>query len=365
MTSGMSLRGWDKTGQLSRELNIYQKLGELLGHVYIYSYGKNEKHLVKEYPNITVLDKFWYFPGGRIWPKRISKLFNPIYNYLSIILRRRIFEKIDIIKTNQLTAGEFPVKLRMRFGKKLVIRMGYYFSDIKQVHQKQLHLERKILKTSDHIFITDEESRLKLIRYFNLKPECITTIPNYINTNQFKPLDLEKSIDLLFIGRFTEQKNLVNLIKGLKDFNFQRILFVGNGRKKSELVHLGNQYNLNIELVTKIANHKLPEIYNRSQIFLLPSLYEGNPKVLLEAMACGNLVIGSRVRGITNIITDGINGFLCGIDPESIQSTVIKALKTKSDEREKMKQNARDFILKHYSLENNIHLEKKAYEHLL
>jgi hypothetical protein len=50
MTTGMSLKKWDELGQLSRGLNIYQRLGEKIGQVYIYSYGKKEENYVKEHP---------------------------------------------------------------------------------------------------------------------------------------------------------------------------------------------------------------------------------------------------------------------------------------------------------------------------
>ena len=76
MTTGMSLKKWDELGQLSRELNIYQVLASRIGHVYIYSYGKNESNYVEKYLNITVLSKFWFIPDHKIIPGRIKKLLN-------------------------------------------------------------------------------------------------------------------------------------------------------------------------------------------------------------------------------------------------------------------------------------------------
>ena len=81
---------------------------------------------------------------------------------------------------------------------------------------------------------------------------------------------------------------------------------------------------MRINFLGSFPNPKLPKVYNKYPIFVLPSKYEGNPKVLLEAMSCGCAVIGTDVQGIRNIIVDGVNGLLVPEDSNSLKEAIIK-----------------------------------------
>src|SRR3989344_9289050 len=99
----------------------------------------------------------------------------------------------------------------------------------------------------------------------------------------------------------------------------------------------------------------MAKIYNRADVFGLPSLAEGSPKVLLEAMACGLSVIGTKVVGIKETITDGITGFLCDTDSQSLSKSIVWFLKNPK-RADKLAQSARKKILQDYNL---YHLLKK------
>jgi glycosyltransferase involved in cell wall biosynthesis len=95
---------------------------------------------------------------------------------------------------------------------------------------------------------------------------------------------------------------------------------------------------------------------NRSEVFILPSLYEGSPKALLEAMACGLPVIGTNVTGIKEVIADGENGLLCNTDSESIRDAIIRLLAS-GDMRRRLGSNARAQIESNYSMEKILEKE--------
>ena len=78
---------------------------------------------------------------------------------------------------------------------------------------------------------------------------------------------------------------------------------------------------------------------NQSDIFILPSLYEGFPMTVLEAMGTGLPVIASRVGGVPDIVSDSENGLLTSLDIDEIANT-LKALSMDQSMREYLGRNA-------------------------
>ena len=75
------------------------------------------------------------------------------------------------------------------------------------------------------------------------------------------------------------------------------VKFVGSGSQKEELVKLAVKLGVNLKVTDQIPNEKLPETYRQADIFVLPSLAEGHPKALLEAMSCGLACMASNIPG--------------------------------------------------------------------
>ena len=89
---------------------------------------------------------------------------------------------------------------------------------------------------------------------------------------------------------------------------------------------------------------------------MLPSYYEGHPKTLLEAMACGLAVITTDVPGIREIIRHRENGFLTGTSPSDLRQAITEVV---SDPRlrDHMGSNARQYILERFRLDRIVDLE--------
>ena len=162
----------------------------------------------------------------------------------------------------------------------------------------------------------------------NYKINCdINVIPNYVDVERFKKLDVQKiKNSIVFIGRLEKQKNLFNLLKALVGLDYS-LTIVGEGSLLKTLMEYAKTYNINVKFIQRVPNEELPVLLNKHEIFILPSLYEGTPKVLLEAMACGMSVIGTNVVGINEIIINNFNGLLCETDPVSIHNTIINLVK--------------------------------------
>jgi glycosyltransferase involved in cell wall biosynthesis len=87
---------------------------------------------------------------------------------------------------------------------------------------------------------------------------------------------------------------------------------IGDGELKASLSSLIDKFGLTnkIKMVGALPPSLIAQEMAKSDIFLVPSLFEGLPTVIKEAMAVGLPVIASNIGGIPEIITDGYNGFL-------------------------------------------------------
>ena len=105
-------------------------------------------------------------------------------------------------------------------------------------------------------------------------------------------------------------------------------------------------------------------IYNKFEFYLIASHYEGNPKSLLEAMACGNVVIGSNVTGINNIIKHRENGLLFDLEYGNL-SKQINLILDGSYDLNISKLNSIKFIKETHSLNELSKLELNDYRTIL
>jgi glycosyltransferase involved in cell wall biosynthesis len=157
-----------------------------------------------------------------------------------------------------------------------------------------------------------------------------------------------------------EKKNVFNLIRAISGLDIKLVIF-GSGPLIKDLEDFSRRLNVNTEFKGNIPNKDLARELNKSKVFVLPSLYEGCPKVLLEAMACGLPVIGTNVYGTAEIIKHKENGYLCKTDSASMKKAIIEVLNDK-ELQERMKINARKTILQNFSFEKIIKKEIDVYK---
>ena len=155
---------------------------------------------------------------------------------------------------------------------------------------------------------------------------------------------------LLFVGRLIQQKNLFSLLDAVKDICGVHLVIIGRGRLRDDLIIKAKKENINVTFIDRVNNCDLPKEYNKSELFVLPSFFEGNPKVLLEAMACGLPVLGADTRGISNIVKDRVSGFLCKTDSDSIKGTISTALSSSDSHLKELGRNAREYVKMGYDL---------------
>jgi glycosyltransferase involved in cell wall biosynthesis len=142
------------------------------------------------------------------------------------------------------------------------------------------------------------------------------------------------------------------------------LLVAGSGSLGEPLRGKAEANRLPVRFLGNVPHRQLPEILNSAALFVLPSYYEGHPKALLEAMACGLPVIGSDVPGIRELIRHGETGYLCGTSPEEIRAAIQDVLNA-PDLRARMGRNARESVVDQFSLERVLEMELALYGELV
>jgi glycosyltransferase involved in cell wall biosynthesis len=177
-------------------------------------------------------------------------------------------------------------------------------------------LRRAVLKNSVAI-VANSDGLRKMAEAAD--PFPVRVIPNGIDTQLFCPAPAaanseKRSLQLLFVGRFQEQKNLSFLLEALSQLpagTFE-LHMVGDGPDKESLQELA----VKLGLAPLIAWHgwlpraALRDVYQACDCLVNPSTYEGMPNAVLEAMACGLPVVASNVAGNNALVADAETGFL-------------------------------------------------------
>lgn len=163
------------------------------------------------------------------------------------------------------------------------------------------------------------------------------SLSDVVSESNIKKIDWTNEIKLIFVGRIEKGKGIEKLLetlRNLKEFNII-LTIVGDGNKKAEYMELAKQYEIQNQISFKgfiPFGEDLLRIIKEHDLFILPSLSEGLPQVILESMACGVLVLASNIGGIPQIVKNDINGFT--FNPQSsteLQDLILKLQKSKFD----------------------------------
>ena len=174
-------------------------------------------------------------------------------------------------------------------------------------------------------------------------------IVNYKNND----IDFTK-LKICTIGRIGFQKNpsLFNQIaEAFPDFQFT---WIGDGELRNQLI------SKNIKITGWANRNDVLKNVLENNIFLLPSLWEGLPIALLEAMYLGKVCIVSNVIGNRDVIKNGVNGFVCN-NLEDFKM-VINKIKNEEYEINSVSQKAKEDIIKEYNIKTMSEKYKNIYE---
>ena len=185
-----------------------------------------------------------------------------------------------------------------------------------------------------------------------------------------RELGIESNYPVLgTVGRLHEQKGHIYLLKAmpaiLEEYPEAVLLIVGDGPLRSKLE--GLCFKLQINKTVKFLGFRknIKELMTLIDVFILPSLWEGMPIVLLEAMALGKPIVATRVGGAEELIKDGVTGLLMPpADDEALAKALINILSRENGGRELGKIAKRE-VERRFTLEVMVGKTEKLYERLL
>lgn len=359
LTYGSSLKQWHDFGILERELSLYYKL-EKYFDIIIVSYGKdNEYKYLKKDSNIKII--FNYLGLNKI-----------IYSLYLPFKQRKFLKESNFFKTNQLWGTHVAIWVKLFVNKPLILRQGFDFLDIINEYPGNKFLKilfkiyEKISFYACHTaVVTTENIKNNIIKRHKFIRKKIFIIPNFINVNysNIKKTEKKDHYNFIFAGRLEKQKNLFSLIDTFKIHNSHNLILVGNGALEETIKNYSKDLK-NIKYIDRLKQQVLIEEIRKNDFFILPSFYEGHPKILIEAMSTGTPVISSNYDGVEKIIKHLDNGFICDFDKDSMIKTIDQAINLDKNTLLGIAINAQNFVKINYDIDIIVKKELQLYETL-
>lgn len=244
---------------------------------------------------------------------KILSLLKAICQFLYFMLFRYEIKIIHIHSGSKVSFWRKSIFILIgkAFGKKIICHMhGGAFKDFTEKNSKKVHY---VIRHTDCLIALSESWRQYFEQEFNLKN--IVVVNNIIDYPHFEPQPHDIPT-LLFLGCINKNKGIYDLldviIQNKTEYNHKMKLLIG-GKGEVESIRKNIKDNNISDIVSYIgwvSGEKKIEVFNQSDIFILPSYYEGLPVSILEAMSYSMPIISTNIGGIPEIVKDGVNGYL-------------------------------------------------------
>ncbi len=248
-----------------------------------------------------------------------------------LVKKMGISPQPDLITAqNPAEAGLLGVWLSRRFGIPLEIQYHfnifspYWLAKRPLWHRVKKMMAKWVTRRASGIRVVASKIKQQMTDFWGLPAEILSVIPVPVfyaestpGFSQRNPADAKKLV--LFVGRFCYQKNLPGLfeiIAAIAEQNQNKVTFLlaGDGPQRPYVdAQIERLKNLDIQAPGVIPYEQMPGIYAKASVLILPSFYEGLPRVVVESYLHGVPVVASPYCGLEDVVLDGKNGFLADI----------------------------------------------------
>ena len=247
------------------------------------------------------------------------------------------------------TGGDLAVMRARRFGRFLVAE----------------------LRHASRIVALTPAGAAELLRY-EIPAERVRVIPNGVDLQRFSPQPWEETGDdgpirLLFVGRLSSEKGLDLLLAALRLLPAGQFTLrvVGTGPEESALRHQAEALGVRERIEFLGSSAEVVQHYRWSELVVVPSRVEGMPNVVLEAMACGRAVLGTRVNGTRDLVVEGRSGWLVDNgDPAGLAAELERLRRQRATLRDAGRV-ARGCVEASYSISRVASMYMREYEGML
>lgn len=280
----------------------------------------------------------------------------------------------DILFSRSPTALStlLAIPFAKRFKKKVVIRPAGTDDIVRLRNSKLSYLKYKCLKMADS-FIAINSEIVQELTCLGVTKSKICFISNGVDTNRFIPLTSNEKVlkkrklslpdktIISFSGRLVWHKGLDVLLCAWKDVirEFPQgayLIFLGSGSLQrdsceQELKKFVKDNNLSSSVTFRGNVSNIEEYLQATDIYVFPSIKEGSPNALLEAMASGLPAVATKIGGVLDIVRDNFNGILVDVNqPRQIAEAIIFLMRN-TEYAMRLGIDARTFVEKNYSLD--------------
>ena len=266
-----------------------------------------------------------------------------------------LIENPDVIHAHGIVAGFIGVFWGNAFGKRVVISThSLYQFPIGGLYRSFV---RTIFKRTDKVLTLSNQSKKEVID-LGIDNEKVETFTYWIDLDNFRPVKNAKrkvgwngKLVVLFVGRLVPEKGIPELLEAAKTWNKNITLAIAGSGPMEEEIRNSKLVISNLEYLGNLDQSDLPKYYSAADLVIVPSTHEeGFGRVILESLACGTPVVGSK-RGAIPEAIDSTVGSLININSISIKKE-IESLSINTKKRSILSHNARKYAEKRYSVKN-------------
>lgn len=250
-----------------------------------------------------------------------------------------------------------------------------YYSLMRPRSQQLL---RVLARLADRVTAVAEPVRSFLEGTVGLPASKLITIQNGVEVHRYEaavPLDRDehdlKNSDVIIgcVARLSPEKGHTVLLRAFRKVisrhPLARLALIGEGEERERLQHLAAELNIGHFVRFLGLRVDVPEVLAACDLFALPSIQEGFPMVILEALAAGKAVVASEVGAIPDVIRHGATGLLVPPGDAEALADALCLLIEDEGARQRLGQSGRELVREAYDFERTIGQYDELYQSVL